>query len=209
MSTATTEKRQCVTLTLAAAIHRHRTGSLPTVAQATAVAQELRLEQTRLAVEAAHTQLGKPRRSSLQLNMKPEFTYTTLSRPTMRRIFAVWLSFHWLLCQKHGSWCCAVTTMAIWLSRRWLGHTGSQEDGQCLPLSGRVIWHCLSPPQHWMWRSSWISITCRAPRHWASHFSGTVGMTSQAHPPARSIAGYANSHDVLEKYNLCAAATAA
>ena len=55
----TVEKRQCVTLTLAAGIHRHQTGSLPTFHQAVEKAKELRLEQARQAAEAGRT-VGEP-----------------------------------------------------------------------------------------------------------------------------------------------------
>ena len=53
------EKRQCVTLTLAAGLLRHKEGSLPTVQAAVQEAQSLRLEQTRQACEATRT-IGEP-----------------------------------------------------------------------------------------------------------------------------------------------------
>eukprot|EP00435_Cladocopium_sp_Y103_P042118 s923_g11.t1 len=54
----TKEKRQCVTLSLAAGVFRHKHGRWPTMGEAQQQAQVLRLEQARLATEAA-TVLGE------------------------------------------------------------------------------------------------------------------------------------------------------
>lgn len=53
------EKRQCVTLSLAAAVFKRHHGRWPSMGEAQQVAQRIRLEQTRLASEVATT-LGEP-----------------------------------------------------------------------------------------------------------------------------------------------------
>ena len=53
------EKRQCVTLSLAAGLLQHQQGDVPSVGEAQKEAQQLRLEQARQAVEAAGT-MGEP-----------------------------------------------------------------------------------------------------------------------------------------------------
>eukprot|EP00435_Cladocopium_sp_Y103_P073900 s35_g45.t1 len=53
------ERRQCVTLSLAAGVFKHREGRWPSMGEAQRQAQEIRVEQTRLAVEAASA-MGEP-----------------------------------------------------------------------------------------------------------------------------------------------------
>ena len=110
------ERRQCVTMTMAAAVEWRKRGRRPDPKEVVRKAQELRLEQTRMAKEAEEL-IGNPEEMVAPIEHALRIYIHDLTTPAHEKDFRGLAVFRWKIFRRPDWWCFALTTGAVWWLR--------------------------------------------------------------------------------------------